>query len=158
MEYLSRSIWSLGLACLVALPACVTAPSRLPNFSPDNLSVLDYPPTSVRIGETGRVLIEFSLNEHGRLKNFKIINSSGKSRLDEASVFLLSRGSFALTDPVLRQPSAVFDATVMYCLGSTDCEQIYPNSIPINVSHERFRPPPPQAVRIYEDLGFSGRK
>jgi TonB family protein len=158
MEYLSRFIWCLGLACLVALAACVTAPSRLPNFSPDNLSVLDYPPTSVRIGETGRVLIEFSLNEHGRLKNFKIVNSSGKSRLDEAAVILLSRGSFMLTDPVLRQPGAVFDATVMYCLESTDCEQIYSNSIPINVSHERFNRRPVQRQPIHEDFGFDASK
>ncbi len=45
----------------------------------------DYPSSSQRLGETGTVILQFLVGVDGRVKDSKIVTSSGHTRLDEAA-------------------------------------------------------------------------
>jgi periplasmic protein TonB len=49
-----------------------------------------YPPASIRLGETGTVLLRFLIDTDGRVKSSEVQSSSGHTRLDEAAREALS--------------------------------------------------------------------
>ena len=49
-----------------------------------------YPPISKRLGEEGKVLVEFTVSADGSVTNAKVAKSSGYSRLDRAAVQCVS--------------------------------------------------------------------
>ena len=51
----------------------------------------DYPPISVRLQEEGRVQLAITVAADGTCKDAQVVTSSGKTRLDEASVNLCKR-------------------------------------------------------------------
>lgn len=51
----------------------------------------DYPPISVRLQEEGRVQLAIVVGADGTCKDAQVVASSGKTRLDEASVALCKR-------------------------------------------------------------------
>lgn len=51
----------------------------------------DYPPISVRLQEEGRVQLAVVVGADGSCKDAQVVSSSGKTRLDEASVTLCKR-------------------------------------------------------------------
>ncbi|WP_366943593.1 energy transducer TonB [Parasphingopyxis sp.] len=55
----------------------------------------DYPAESIRAGESGRVSYRLTIGENGRVSGCDITQSSGYTRLDEATCQLISeRGRF----------------------------------------------------------------
>lgn len=54
----------------------------------------EYPPLSLRLGEKGTVTLAFLIGTDGRVKESKIQETSGHSRLDEAARRALSRCRF----------------------------------------------------------------
>ena len=52
-----------------------------------------YPPTSIRLGETGVVVLDICLNESGQPTRVQIRSSSGFPRLDQAALSHLQRRS-----------------------------------------------------------------
>jgi protein TonB len=53
-----------------------------------------YPPASIRLGETGTVLLRFLIDTEGRVKSSEVQSSSGHKRLDEAAREALSLCQF----------------------------------------------------------------
>ncbi|MBU6442555.1 MAG: TonB family protein [Alphaproteobacteria bacterium] len=75
-----------------------------------------YPPISRRLGETGVVLVRFTVNVDGSVTNVSVAKSSGYSRLDEAAVSCASRWEY---NPATRggKPLAItYEAKVLYQL------------------------------------------
>ncbi len=69
-------------------PAVRTAPVALTKLDPANF----YPPTSIRMNETGSTLIKYCWGTDGKLTGAPTVEkSSGSSRLDEAAVRLGSQ-------------------------------------------------------------------
>lgn len=55
------------------------------------VTVDDYPPVSVRLGEQGKVGIKYLVKEDGTVSDCNVIMSSGKARLDDAACTMAKR-------------------------------------------------------------------
>lgn len=51
----------------------------------------DYPQTSLRLQEQGKVLIEYLVKDDGSVGDCNVTTSSGKSRLDDAACAMVKR-------------------------------------------------------------------
>jgi protein TonB len=54
----------------------------------------DYPASSQRLGETGTVILQFLVGVDGRVKDSKLVTSSGHPQLDDAALDALSGCKF----------------------------------------------------------------
>jgi protein TonB len=86
----------------VPVTAATTAPASAAPTLPKTVSAVeyilapqpDYPATSKRIGEEGRVLLRVLVNEDGRPERVEVQKSSGSARLDEAARQAVLRALF----------------------------------------------------------------
>jgi TonB family protein len=76
----------LLLFAIYLLSGCIST-HKLPRLLP--ISEDRYPPVSRRVGEEGRVLIEFNLDDRRRLIAPRITQSEGSARLDAAALRLI---------------------------------------------------------------------
>src|SRR6185437_13594011 len=51
----------------------------------------DYPPVSIRLQEQGKVAVKYLVAENGTVTECAVIESSGKSRLDDAACTMVKR-------------------------------------------------------------------
>jgi protein TonB len=79
-----------------APPAPPPAPKTIPASAVQYLvpPELDYPRTSKRLGETGRVMVRVYVDEAGAVREVQLHKSSGFSRLDDEAVRAVKRARF----------------------------------------------------------------
>jgi protein TonB len=79
-------------------PAPVAAAPSAPHVPPvvkaKGCREPDYPPSSARLGEEGRVVLQLLVNTDGKVIDSKVESSSGHPRLDEAARSALSLCKF----------------------------------------------------------------
>jgi len=79
------------VAAVAAAPAAPTAPPQIEapvvdaSYTP-NEEVFRKPNISVRLGESGRILLSVTVGIHGFATNVTLIKSSGYPRLDDAAI------------------------------------------------------------------------
>jgi hypothetical protein len=138
-----------ALACWAIVAGCA-ATSHLPKFAAGFLNDV-YPPTSRRIQEQGRVLVEFRLD--GRrmpsevkvgpteyLQGSDLVRGDQPGRLGAAATKLISKidaTSFDRWDRTTIDPKKLYRVSVIFCLeNSNDCHRIaaLPDSVPLFVN------------------------
>lgn len=75
---------------------------------------IEYPKVSKRLGEEGRVLVEFRVSKDGSPTNLKIVRSDNFARLNEQALRIL-RGTIFVR-PAPSNASKVFRETVAFCI------------------------------------------
>jgi hypothetical protein len=135
-----------AFACF-ALAGCVSAP-LLPTFGP-NIGRNFYPPTSIRLGEEGRVLFAFHFDDQGNAFGAQVLQSEilyganttpETSQLNLAAQRLFQYGMIRVTDFPLADRTSVhanilYHVTVIFCLDPESRCRIrpYPGSTPLFV-------------------------
>ena len=98
---------SLALACT---PSAHAAPqgSSSARLDFDSCAKPQYPAEDVQASHEGKVTLGFLVNENGKVKDSKVIKSSGFTTLDEAARSALAQCSF---QPAVKKGKAVQDWT-----------------------------------------------
>lgn len=99
------------------LGSCAHTPA-LPEFVPVTEDY--YPAASKRLGEEGRVLVEFRLDEHRRPFDVAVRGSDIHApRLNEGAVKAIKSLRFDPADRTRINPKHVYRVTIIYCLNLT---------------------------------------
>lgn len=108
----------LPALALTLIAACVSTP-RLPRWTP----VTDdyYPPVSRRLGEQGRVLVEFRLNRLRQPLDLTIPEADPSLRLKDGAMKVVMGLHFDPSDKTKPNEKHTYRVTVIFCLGSDDC-------------------------------------
>ena len=131
------------LLAIYVLSGCTNTHS-LPKLLP--ISADRYPPASRRLGEEGRVLVEFNLDKHGRALAPRVIRSEASARLDTAALRVIENLPIDPTDHHKPMPSDLFRVTVLFCLTAGHCAELVPfaNTEPVRVT--ATKPPEPNII------------
>ena len=130
---------------LCALPACVDT-HGLPKLPPYGEEY--YPRPSRRIGEEGRVLVEFHLDQNGQLTAQPTVSRpfwwEANARLEEAALKLVKTlpPRLASSDHFKPDPTRTYRVTIIYCLDSPGNSENrfspFDNTMPIVVKATRI--------------------
>jgi hypothetical protein len=124
-----KPVYSVTLMCCV-MAGCAGA-NKLPKIwqVPEDY----YPPASKRLGEEGRVLVEFHLDEHRRpfqltIRQTDLISQSnnGASRLNEGALRVIESLGLHFSDRTKPNPKLGYRVTVIFCLQPGNCDRISP--------------------------------
>jgi TonB family protein len=112
---------------LCFLPGCAST-YKLPKMQP--VPQDRYPPASRRLGEEGRVLVEFHLDEHRQPITLTISEAEGSARLNVAAMRVIKALQFDPSDRSTSHPKYTYRVTVIFCLQPGNCDQIsaYPDT------------------------------
>jgi TonB family protein len=106
---------------LSILAACVDTP-RSPKLSnPKDFSNDWYPPASRRLGEEGRVLVEFHLGPRWRPQDVTILQSDPAGRLSEGARKVVV-GALRVDTSERIKPMRKYRLTVIFCLQPGNCD------------------------------------
>jgi TonB family protein len=114
---MARQVYVSALVFLIA--ACASAPARLPRWTP--LTEADYPPVSKRLGEEGRVLVEFHLNEQRQPFDLAIPEANDSYRLKNGALKVVRGLKFDPSDKSRPNRKQTYRVTVVFCF-SPDCK------------------------------------
>jgi TonB family protein len=130
---------TLLVCCLAA--ACIGT-QKLPRILAFGADY--YPPASARLGEEGRVLLEFQVNETFRPGGVAIREPDPSPRLNEGARRLINTLVFDRSDPIKPKPGITYHATIIFCLQPGHCDRIvpFPNTVIIVVMGVRLRNDP----------------
>ena len=119
---------------LSLLASCASTP-QLPKLYP--ISDDSYPPYSRRLGEEGRVLVEFHLDT--RRRPFDVIirrtdpkpypeyhQELARSRLNEGAMRVVRSLPFVESDKTKPNSKHAYRATIIFCLQPGDCDAMVP--------------------------------
>lgn len=82
---------------------------------------LKYPPSSLRARSQGTVVVNFTINEDGRLTDIKIVSSSGDSALDEEALRVISMSPLWFPGTIDGEPvSSTHDFPIEFYLADTN--------------------------------------
>jgi len=84
---------SAVLPILVLLVGCVSMERPIPTTSHESTAA-DYPAESIRLHEQGATRLRYLIDTDGNVQTVEILDSSGYSRLDNASVAVVKRWRF----------------------------------------------------------------
>lgn len=96
MAILRQLTWPAALLPDIALPpplAASATPPRTLGSAAGWITVEDYPRSSIRHGEEGRVRVALAIDEIGRARGCTVLETSGHRRLDRAACRALERGA-----------------------------------------------------------------
>src|SRR5260370_23545285 len=79
-----------GLSFLILLTGCVSVERPIPTTAHESTAA-DYPAESVRLHEQGATRLRYLIDTDGNVQSVEILDSSGYSRLDEASVTMVKK-------------------------------------------------------------------
>jgi protein TonB len=102
---------SLALACMASAHAAPQGSSRA-QLDFKSCASPQYPQADVDAGHEGEVALGFLINENGKVKDSKVIKSSGYATLDEAARSALAQCNF---QPAIKKGKVVQEWTkVLY--------------------------------------------
>jgi TonB family protein len=128
------------LLAICVLSSCLSS-YKLPRLQP--IREDRYPPASRRLGEEGRVLIEFNLDKLRRAFAPRISQSEASPRLDEAARMVIKNLQFDPSDHRQPPPTYTYRVTVIFCLQPGHCDELmpFPGTEPVFV--KATKPPEP---------------
>lgn len=131
------------LFAICLLSGCIST-HQLPKVLP--ISEDRYPPASRRLGEEGRVLIEFNLDGHRRTVAPRVTKSAGGARLDVAALRLIQDLPFDPSDHQKPSSGLTYRVTVIFCLKPGHCDDLvpFPGTEPMLV--KATKPPEPHII------------
>lgn len=113
-----------SIIMLSILAACVDTPRSPKLFNPKDISNDWYPPASRRLGEEGRVLVEFHLGQRWSPQDVTILQSdptTNGGRLSEGARKVVV-GALRVDTSERIKPTRKYRLTVIFCLQPGNCD------------------------------------
>src|SRR6185312_17071817 len=107
-----------AILCVLSLVTACADTHRLPKFRPVPEDF--YPAASRRLGEEGRVVVEFHLDEHRRPVQIQIRESSENSRLEDSARKVVRSLQFDPSDHSKPDPRRTYSVRIAYCFDSLE--------------------------------------
>lgn len=127
------------------MSGCVTS-DMLPKLKP--IPAARYPPAAARLGEEGRVLVEFNLDKQRQPFGLRIAASDGSVRLEKGAERLIKSLPFDPSDRSKPRPTHTYRVTAIFCLRPGHCDDLapFPGTEAIVVE----APKPPESYAIFD--------
>jgi hypothetical protein len=99
-----------------------------------------YPPAAWRLGQEGRVLVEFRVNANLMPIDAMIRHADPSFWLNAGAQRVAQVGIFDRPSHIKPKSGATYRATIIFCLQPGNCRQIvpFPHTMPIIVKRERY--------------------